>query len=307
MICDRATPGNSGGRSILTVTNPQVVNGHQTTREMYEHAEIAPDASVLVRVISVQRDVDESPVEFSSFVNQIVTATNSQNKIRASDLKANDVRQIEIERQLRKLGYFYSRKRRTQSEVAVCAGRGVSIVRKEELARAVAACERDPSVIGTKGIEGLFEQEYDNVFPNSDPWFYLRRYWFMRHVDYAARGVSDRKHAKWVVLRFVWDHAKPIVQSGNMARAFSESYDGYATSANHLQKAVNAVFKSCLRFYRKRRGKGESAINIAAFFKRTKQHEAFERFWFSGSNIHRAEFGKSLKKWEEALEAEATE
>ena len=48
-------------------------------------------------------------------VSKIVAATNWQNAIKASDLMSNDRRQIDLERNLRKLDYQYLRKRQSKS------------------------------------------------------------------------------------------------------------------------------------------------------------------------------------------------
>ena len=53
---------------------------------------------------------------FETLVSRIVSATNWQNAIKPSDLMSNDRRQIEVERQFRKLDYLYIRKRMTKGE-----------------------------------------------------------------------------------------------------------------------------------------------------------------------------------------------
>ncbi len=51
IVCDDATQESSRGRNILRVTNPQVINGQQTTRTLARNVRKGPRASVLVRVI----------------------------------------------------------------------------------------------------------------------------------------------------------------------------------------------------------------------------------------------------------------
>ena len=134
----------------MHVVNPQVINGQQTTRILHQHAARNSKATVLVRVISVPRDSDESSNRFENLVSKIVAATNWQNAISASDLMANDRTQIEIERNLRKLNcnYYYIRKRETKGEARRRSGiRYAEFIKKDDLARAVAACELDPSIV----------------------------------------------------------------------------------------------------------------------------------------------------------------
>ena len=103
IVCDEAKQESSRGRNILRVTNPQVINGQQTTRTLARCARKGPRASVLMRVIRVPRDSHDDANNFEMLVSRIVAATNWQNEIRPSDLMSNDRRQIEIERQFRKL------------------------------------------------------------------------------------------------------------------------------------------------------------------------------------------------------------
>jgi hypothetical protein len=98
IVCDEASRESSRGRDILRVTNPQVINGQQTTRALANNVGKRVDASVLVRVIRVPRSSQSSSGnDFETLVSRIVASTNWQNAIRPSDLMSNDRRQIEIE------------------------------------------------------------------------------------------------------------------------------------------------------------------------------------------------------------------
>ena len=191
VVCDEAKCETSGGRDILRLTNPQVINGQQTTRSIARSIGKTTSASVLMRVIRVSRDDEHEGNShcFESLVSQIVSATNWQNAIRQSDLMSNDRRQIEIERQMRKLDYYYVRKRQTKGEARRAAGsQKYRLVRKDEIAQAVAACDLETSIL-REGKEGLFEERwYSHIFPTSDPYYYLTRYWLMRQVSYMAHG-----------------------------------------------------------------------------------------------------------------------
>src|SRR5262249_34646042 len=148
-------------------------------------------------------------------------ATNWQNAIRPSDLMANDRLQVELERNLAKLDYDYLRKRQSKEEARRDAGvRYRFLVSKEELAQVSAACDLDPLIV-RQGKEKLFEEPlYDKVFPNSDPDYYLTRYWLARYVSRAAKGYPERAYAKWVVLHFLWHALSPAIRSRNMKQQF---------------------------------------------------------------------------------------
>ena len=304
IICDDAKLESSRGEDILRVTNPQIINGQQTTRTLARSRRKSSGASVLVRVIRVPRLGQRMRQGFEELVSRIVSATNWQNAIRPSDLMSNDRRQIDIERQFRKLHYLYLRKRMTKSEARRAAGaRHLRLIKKEELAQAVGACDLN-SFIVREGKEGLFEKRwYPQVFPNTDPNYYLPRYWLMRKVSSAARGYPERAYAKWLVLHFAWQSLQPLCRKRSHATAFREACerDTHAIVAP-LRRALVSVFVAALRFYRLNRGSGSKAIDVSTFFKRKNLDKDFARFWRGSRNLRRTGFKSAWTRFEKALE-----
>ena len=307
IICDKAEKRSSKGRDFLCVNNPQVINGQQTTRMLATHGENGKRATVLVKVIQVQRQTKDGDEGFDALVSQIVSGTNWQNAIKASDLMSNDRRQIEIERGLRKLKYLYLRKKQSKAEArANSGGKWFLTIRKEELAQAVAGCDLDP-VIVRSGKENLFEEDlYDRVFPNTDPNFYLPRYWLMREVTRSSKGYPQRGYAKWLVLRFVWSELVTLVRSAKNARTFRllcENRDHRLV--NPLHYAIEKVFTEAIRYYRENRGKGETVMDISRFFhnKRGRDKE-FHVFWNSPENRRRKAFTSHWERVEKAIRTE---
>jgi hypothetical protein len=240
-------------------------------------------------------------VRFENLVSKIVAATNWQNAIRASDLMSNDRRQIEIERNLRKIDYQYLRKRQSKSEARRNAGvRRRFLIKKEELAQAVAACDLDPSIV-REGKERLFEERYyDQVFPNADPNYYLPRHWLVANVSYMARGFPERAYAKWVVTNFVWQRLQPILNTRHKREVFRRQCERWEFSS--LWKSCNAVFKNAIAFYRARRGKGEKAADVSTFFQRRSLHREFERFWKSTPSKYRGQFKSAWTRFKNELD-----
>jgi len=301
VVCDEAKRETSGGRDVLRLTNPQVINGQQTTRTIARSIGKTTAASVLMRVIRVSRDDghDDNCHCFESLVSQIVSATNWQNAIRPSDLMSNDRRQIEIERQMRKLDYFYVRKRQTKGEARRAAGsQKYILVRKDEIAQAVAACDLETSIL-REGKEGLFEERwYSRVFPTADPYYYLTRYWLMRQVGYMAHGYPERAYAKWMVLHFVWSRLSPLIRARSASQIFVAEFERYRYRP--LSQAIDAVFRAALRFYRRyRKGKGEKAQDVSTFFKRKGLDAGFVRFWSGAVNKLRPKFARNWARFEE--------
>lgn len=304
IICDQAEQINRSGRKLMRIVNPQVINGQQTTRTLHRKAAKNSKAAVLVRVISVPRDSNEESNRFENLVSKIVAATNWQNAIRASDLMANDRRQIELERNLRKRDYQYLRKRQSKGEARRHAGvRHRFMIKKEELAQAVAACDLDPSIV-RQGKERLFEERYyDQVFPNADPNYYLPRYWLVWYASYAARGYPQRAYAKWVVTHFVWQAMTKLLKSRHLRELFIQVNE--RDDLPSLEMLCNAAFKGVMSFYRARRGTGEKATDVSTFFQRKSLHRDFERFWTSGS--YRSQYSRALKRFKNEMREIAEE
>ena len=305
IICDEAEKKARQGKDTLQVSNPQIINGQQTTRTLAAHSADARNASVLVKVIRVPRSADGGANGFEALVSRIVAGTNWQNKITASDLMSNDRIQIELERAFRKLDYLYIRKRQSKGEAKRSApGKHYHVVRKEEIAQAVAACEMDPWWL-RQGKEKLFEEDlYAKVFPNTDANFYLSRYRLLREVTYAGRGNPERGYAKWLVLNFVWSHLAPMVRSARNARSFRlqvERTNGDVS--DWLNRAIDKVFNEVLKYYRQKRGKGDAALDVSRFFRdRKNHHREFPAFWDTKAKAKRA-FANCMAKVQAAIES----
>lgn len=303
ILCTGAKLTSERGREFLRVENAQIINGQQTTRVLNESPRGARKASVLVRVISVRglHEGARSP-QFDALLSQIVEATNSQNTIKPSDLRSNDRRQIEIERRLRRHRYHYLRKRMTKSEARRRAGLQYHILKKDDLAKAVATCKFDLVVL-REGKERLFEDYYDKIFaPRTSTTYYLSTYWMMRMVNSKARGSSERAYAKWLVLHWIWgDLGQEIVRLRMKFPEACRSRDQRITIS--LERVIELVFRSSLTFYRKNRGSGDDALAPSTFFKRKNVHVDFDRFWRGRNNKHRAKYRSEKERLMQHLAA----
>jgi AIPR protein len=304
LICDSARKTAERGQAVIRVTNPQVINGQQTTRVLFSTpASQAKEAAVIVRVISVPRNSHGGQSRFEQLVSNIVAATNWQNAILASDLRANDARQIHLQRELAKLNYQYLRKRQTKKEAKRLLGHQHWFwIKKEELAQVVAAGEFDPFVVRS-GKEGLFKQPYyDRIFDGRSIREYLSMYWVARIVKYKGSSYPDRAYAKWYAMHFLWHYASPLLRSKPIADHFRTSCERSRWPAP-LQAAADQVYRSLMEFYKLKRGGGSHAIDISTFFYRLNQHMAFETFWRGGKNLRKARFRKLMKKFQSDMKA----
>lgn len=102
IICSKA----SSVSKMLTIEDPEIVNGLQTSREIYNafHGKdlTKEPRNVLVRVLTPQNQENR---------DHIIKATNSQTPIPASSLRATDKIHRDIEEFLYSKGYYYDRRK----------------------------------------------------------------------------------------------------------------------------------------------------------------------------------------------------
>ena len=100
-----ATQASLGGKN-LTIKDPQIVNGLQTSTEIYNYcrnADISNDSrKILIRVMAPNEDESR---------DRIIKATNSQTVVPPSSLRATDRIHRDIEEYLRQRGLFYDRRK----------------------------------------------------------------------------------------------------------------------------------------------------------------------------------------------------
>jgi hypothetical protein len=301
IVCDEAMLESSSGRDRLTLRNPQIINGQQTSYALSAEPRGAHRAQVSVRVISVATDGRaDDYATYEQMVSRIVEATNSQNRIKASDLRANDRLQVALERDLHQLGYHYQRKRMAQSEVAAVARQHEWRLTKEGLAKAVVGCE--DAVLVRRGVDVLFEEpHYKRIFRRS-PRQLLTRWWLSKAVDWGAWGDNERGWAKYVVLRFLWEDLGPDIR--RREARFIEMFENWNNDPGvpDLRRTVNHAFKGATAFYRAERGKGRDRIELSPFFKRQDVSDRFARFWRSNRNVHRSRYTNARKRFIARLE-----
>lgn len=113
IVCDDAKRETQSGQDAIIIESAQIINGQQTTRTLCDSD--SKDTTVLVKIIKIPRDFENNG-DYDELVNSIVRSTNWQNYISPSDLVANDYIQVLLEREFRKKGYQYIRKKMSKSE-----------------------------------------------------------------------------------------------------------------------------------------------------------------------------------------------
>ncbi len=111
IVCERFSYQPGFKNAPLRLSNPQVVNGGQTSHALFQASKASLDAlqrvRLLVRIIETQE---------KSLYAKVAEATNSQTPIRSRDLRSNDPLLVRLEASLASLGWFLDRKRDQHSD-----------------------------------------------------------------------------------------------------------------------------------------------------------------------------------------------
>jgi hypothetical protein len=114
---------SNAGHKRLSLEDPQIVNGLQTSREIFSYfTEKKPgseDRSILVKVIETKDAVVSDAV---------IKATNSQNKMPAASLRATDPIHHQIEDLFKQYGFYYDRRKGYYKDKGKPASRIISVV-----------------------------------------------------------------------------------------------------------------------------------------------------------------------------------
>ena len=182
----------------LTIENAEVVNGLQTSREVFDVFGAQPsakdDRSVLVRVLVPGEDASR---------DRIIKATNSQTSIPSASLRATDKIHRYIEDYLAGKGMYYDRRKNYYKNQGKPAKKIISI---PYLAQAVLACAlRDPGNARARPSSLLKNDEtYGSIFSEDYPLgLYFKCASLARKVEDVLRSDScpiDR--SDWNNLRF---------------------------------------------------------------------------------------------------------
>lgn len=299
IVCDDAQRIEGEGNEELVVEGAQVINGQQTTRTL--SGRDASKTNVLVKVIKIPR-IEAREDEYDKLINSIVRATNWQNYISPADLVSNDYIQLFLERELRKRGYQYIRKKMSKSEAKSLYGQGFYQLNKKELSQAVAGCFYDPAVM-RKGWQMLFEDPYyKTIFGSKNIAFYLSKYLLTRQVKSIAYGDRRRAYSRWLVVYFAWLKMERYIGSGSAEKKFRYAIEQNVDKVTKpFNKTITNIFRAAISFYNYTNTESEEKKDIAEFFKVSNLHKDFLIFWRSHKNPYRSKAESALKEFSRAL------
>jgi hypothetical protein len=294
IVCTAAQSRSEGKIDSLVVDSPQIINGQQTTYALHGAGRQARKANVFVRVIAVQEGA-----RHDALIDSIVQGTNSQNTIKASDLRSNDRIQVKLAREFLRRYYFYVRK----------VGKGypndtnrkhLTTVTMKGVAEAWMA-GYDAEFLRSQGAEGVFRQtdsqksKYKTIF-ETDPEELLARWWLHKTIKQEARGYPNKAAARNIVNQLIWTETGAEVRK--KARVLNESCreNGNPKLEKALRRLVSEGFKAADRYYQKssQAKQGSTRIDVDKFFKQSGHFKPLE-------SQAGASFASAVTKFESAL------
>jgi len=299
------TMARSSGNE-LRIYEPQIINGQQTTRTIGLLASGPSSAEVLVKVICRRPDSDAATGDFRRFIYSVVRATNSQTKIAASELAANNPEQIEIARALEHLQWRYVRKTGASEELHA-PGKTVlnGEITLKGLATAVVVCEHDPQFIRREGIESLFHLNHESLYrkvfsSNATDRDYLLAYLILTLAKPQGKKGSKRTRqlaslGQYFVAFMIRRLLDPVYKKWPDGLlddlSWKRARRRFSPPLHTIQQNVAAAWIS---FYKDRADEEEDPLS---FVSRYASRPAWQRYWKSSScAARRAACAKALKE-----------
>jgi hypothetical protein len=194
-----APQASAAGHRILNIDDPQIVNGLQTSRVIFDFFTKNPQAvdarTVLVRVI----ETSDQAVQ-----DRIIRATNSQNKMQPASLRMTDPIHRDIEAMFKKVDLFYDRRKGFYRDQGKPLKKIVSV---NTVAQAVISIllQRPDDARARPGDYFKDEAKYESVFGNSKIQInaYLHCLQMLRRVEEFIETTEmesrDEKNVKFYV------------------------------------------------------------------------------------------------------------
>jgi hypothetical protein len=230
----------SAGPKRLSVKGPQVVNGLQTSRAIYDyfssHHSQNDQRSILVRVIETEN---------SEVFDAVVKATNSQNKMPPASLRATDQIHRQIEELFKQYDLYYDRRKGVHKD----EGRPVAkIVAVTEVLQAVVTMllQRPDDARARPGNYVTDDMRYETVF-GQDKYplmMYLKVTQILRKVESALLEKETLEYGHRRNIRFyvaaavVCELLKTVSPSADLLA----SLDMAGVSGEVIQKAYERVW-----------------------------------------------------------------
>lgn len=187
------TPKVISSGKQLTIEDPQIVNGLQTSYEIYQHFSNATDSkneerSLLVRIICEENEAAR---------DKIIRATNSQTAIPPASLRSADEIHRNIEDFLKPNGFFYDRKKNFHRNQGIQVSKIISIPYMAQAMMAITLLKPDSARARPSTLLNS-DKDYKAIFSLD------------KSIDIYLKVIQ--------IIKIVENYLKSSVSSGNIER-----------------------------------------------------------------------------------------
>jgi hypothetical protein len=235
-----ATKATLAGKS-LTFEAPQIVNGLQTSTEVFGYFEnsntLSDERSILVRIIVPRSGDPESR-------DRIIKATNSQTSIPEASLRATDSVHGNIEASLTPFGLFYDRRKNFYKNQGKPVEQIVSIALMAQAVMSIVLQRPDDARARPSSLLKK-DEDYKAIFSNSHPLsMYRVCALVVKRVDDYLRSLVDLDPKDRTNIRFFVAMYSALVVAGSISpTATSISMLKIEQFSNaELEKSTKVVF-----------------------------------------------------------------
>lgn len=285
IICEKASYDSEG--ACIKVTNPQIINGGQTTRMIYGTK--VKTAEVLARIIEIPEDE-----KGREMVHDVIVANNTQSPVKWIDLRSNHPYQVALQREMEKVGYFYQRKQNEYERklkengyyINSCCQQGM--IQNDILSQVIVAIKKNPYE-AKAGIESIFEHKFMDVFENwSFVYDYILPYQIhdifkkncdlrnLRKIDgrFSEESANAYKHAKWHALHLFFEYGKILDKSESWKKSVSDELkDNESDIYGVISNLAAKILSTCYDLFKKNNKEDKDAID---YFKVSKVLDDFK-------------------------------
>lgn len=281
IVCDHLRFRNKQA----TLVHPSVINGAQT---LYAIAHCPPgknSAEVCVRAI-VRGLRSTVAIEDDEWLQKIIKGVNTQNRVRAFDLRSNEPEQVALQRKFRDVKVFYERKRgEWRLDRLDPRFKSFAKVSLPGLGKILTVAQRKDGsgpLLVKRGIDELFEdRNYEDLFPSKTkvnfrfPKIYFA--WRLYDLLYSFGYNSSKQqrlqrhgfwHAFWLVHHLSGTEKGLLdgLSSSQIKRTF-DLYNRNFWERAQARKAMKSATAAVWSVWRTARRKDPESLSSVNFFK----------------------------------------
>lgn len=271
ILCDEIKQNSE--QKILTLNNPQIINGCQTVTTIGENEK--SEASIFAKIIEIGDNIANQEL-----IDGIIEANNRQNPVDERILKSNHPLQVKLQRKLEQFGYYYERKEGEYKEQAKHSPYKLIKIDNRDLVKANVAILSEPHHSMDDENE-LFSSRFSEVFKQERTYFeYLIPYLLWNEIRYAKPAFSGSKekqslyrYSTWHILRSLYDHCSYLRKDQYLKQFATLLKNRKIKLDNQL---INDIFEKIFFLYKKSDLYGENS-GQRDFFKGAKTYVSIKQ------------------------------